>query len=302
MKNITVGIFEKVPDFGKRLAGYISGFDRSPFIVCLYLEHPAADLLQLPDVMIMTSSLWPVYKELADGRPVLILDEDGAAGGSEGTISVYKYQSAAAIYLALTDLCLTQGRWRIGPGDAGMKSFEVWGIYTPSRSARTVRDLENYLTALAERSKTLCINMEPVYTGQVAEDEDGSSFSEVIYFLKQKKSGLGSRIAMMASSGVYDLIRPAAVFSETMDLTRDEWECLLDALRDETAYERIVFDLGSGMVPETLLCCMTRMILLHHEDPWETQITGRMRQVLERLEGPGKSCLIEETDFAPIES
>ena len=301
MKNITVGIFETLPVFGKRLAGYISGFDRSPFIVCLYLEHPAADLLQLPDVMIVTGSLWPVYRELAGGRPVLLLDEEGTASGTEGPVTIYKYQSAAAICRALTDLCLAQGRWRMAAGDAKAGSFEVWGIYTPARTARASREVENYLTALAGRFKTLCISLEPVYTGQRREDE-GGSFSEVIYFLKQKKNGLGSRIAMMAAAGVYDLILPAALFSEVMDLSQEEWERLLEALREETSYERIVFDLGSGMVPAALFGCLTQMKLLRREDPWEMEIAGRMRQLLGRLESPEGSCPVEETDFALGES
>lgn len=302
MKNITVGIFETVPDFGKRLAGYISGFDRSPFIVYLYLEHPAADLPKLPDVMVITSSLWPVYRETAAGRPVLLLDEEGTAPRGEGPVTIYKYQSAAAVCQALTDLCLNQGKWRMAAGDAKAKAFEVLGICTPPRSARTVRDVEGCLTALAGRGRTLCISMEPVYTGQLREDEDSSSLSDVIYYLKQKKAGLGSRVAMMAAHGAYDLIRPAAFLSEVMDLSQDEWERLLEALREETAYEQIVFDLGSGMVPEALFGCLNRMMLLRREDPWEMEIAGRMRQVLRHYESTGKDCLIEETDFRLIES
>ena len=295
MKNIRLGIYETVELYGKRLAGYISGLPRSPFIVSLYLEHPAREPEQACDVMIVTSSLWPLYKGDGGELPVLVLDEDGRMPQSENCLILYKYQSAAAIYEALTDLCLNAGRWRMTLGDTGKKPLQVWGIFTPSRCKETVRDVENYLAAVGSQAKTLRISLEPVYSGQVPADGSDGSFSDVIYFLKQNKTGLGSRMTMMAREGPCDLILPAPVYSEVMDLKTGEWEQLITALNEETEYGQVIFDFGSGPVPEALFGCLTHMKVLHRDEAWENEIAARVCQMLRAFEDPEKDSVIEDT-------
>ena len=293
MKNITVGIYETEMAYGKRLAAYISGYDRSPFITGLYLEHPAADPQAASDVMIITSSLWPLYREAAGDKPVLLLDEDGMMPASDGVLTIFKYQSAAAIYAALTDLCLNTGRWRMAMRDTGKKAFEILGICRPARSGEAVRDRENYLADLAGQGKMLCISLEPVCSRMAEAEEGPGTMAEVIYYLRQGRPGLGSRVAMMAKGGAYDLILPAQVYSEVTDLSAEEWEGLITALHEETDYERLVFDFGCGPVPEAVFGCLTHMKILHGNDPWENEIAGRLCRTLKALEDPGKSSVID---------
>ena len=293
MKNIRVGIFETEAAYGKRLAGFISGYDRSPFITGLYLEGPAEDIREAADVMIITSSLWPGCREIARGLPVLVLDEDGMMPVSDCCVTIFKYQSAAAIYDALTDLCLNTGRWRMAFRDSGEKAFEVWGIFRPARSRQALQDTGTYLTALSGQEKMLCISLEPVFGGMTEADENLCSMSEVIYYLKQGRAGLGSRIAMMAKGEAYDIILPAQVYSEVTDLKAEEWDRLITALREETDYGRLVFDFGCGPVPEAVFACLTHMKILHRNDPWEKEMAGRLCRMLKAFEDPGKSSVIE---------
>ncbi len=284
LKNIVVGIFENIPAYGKRLAGYISGCDQSPFLVRLYLEHPAALPETGLDVCIVSSALWPGYGALLEGMPVLILDENGTMPRDGDIRTTLKYQSAADIYQILLDVCMEAGKWRIASAGPSKQGFEVWGIYTPVRDAACENQVGRYIEDLAARFKVLCLCLEPVYTGRDMENgPGGGTFSEVIYYLKQEKQSLGSRITMMASHGGCDLILPPASAGEAMELNAGEWRRLMDVLREETAYERVLLDFGAGNVWPGAAGCLKKLLILQAPDDFGDMVSGRFRQLLQLM-------------------
>ena len=284
MRNIAVGIFENVPVYGKKLAGYISGCDSSPFLVRLYLEHPAKLPEQELDVFIVSGALWPQYRELMRGMQVLVLDENGTISHEDGVRYAFKYQSAAAIYRTLLDLCMESGRWRIAASGGSGKHFEVKGILSPVRDEACEMQIQQYLTEAAAGSKLLCLCLAPVYTGpEPAAGSRPGSFSELIYYLKQDKQSLGSRISMMAAHGSYDLILPPATGGEPMELDAGEWQRLTEVLREETDYELVVLDFGSGVLWPAAAGCLKKVLIFRSQDPWEIKAAERLSASLDLM-------------------
>ena len=77
MKTLTLLILETDPDYGERLAKYISSREDSPFLVRLFLTHPcpAGELLQA-DAAVADAALWSQYRSLPRSCPGLIRNAD----------------------------------------------------------------------------------------------------------------------------------------------------------------------------------------------------------------------------------
>lgn len=298
MKNITVAMLENRVVYGERLAAFISRQEESPFNVRLYLEHPAPPEQWIKaDIILMTSSLKEIYEKYLDKIQLFVLDEEG--NGYDGSSqSVYKYQSAALIYKALIEFCMDRsGKRLMGNGKSG-KEWMIIGIYTPVGGEQITSAILSLCRRVAEERKVLYLNLEqvPVFQALLGENERREGISELIYYVKQRSRNLGARLGMMAIKGDFDYLTPAATPFEIGELNEEEWQFCLDRIRSETDYERVIMDFGASVPPGILLDMCSRWLVIRKKKPWEQQLVGQFRQILNCLTDREFEGKIEEIE------
>lgn len=284
MKNITVSIMEEDAVYGQKLAAYISQHEGSPFTVHLYLEHPAGDDgWQQADIIVVSAALKALYGDKGAGRGLLILDEDGK--GEHEEAFVYKYQSAAAIYESLLNACMDAGSGYIAGNGRMKKEFVVMAVYTPIGGEQVTRHVLDICRQMAEQSKLLYMNLEQVsvFWELLGERDRQEGVSDLIYYVKQQRGNIGTRIAMLAVKGDFDYLLPAATPIEIAELGGEDWKYCLDCICYETDYEKVVFDFGTSVPPAAVLDACTKLVIVSGNDAWSERLICQFRGILERL-------------------
>lgn len=302
MKHITVIILENAEVYGSRLASYISQHEDSPFIVQLYLEHPVQeDVWRKADAILMASSLMGTYKNLFEESRVIILDEDGKSMEGDGQL-VYKYQSAAMIYERLIGFCMDRSGKRIIGNGRMKKEFAVDVIYTPVGGERVTGSVLTLCRQWAAQSCVLYMNLEqvPMFETLLGESDRQEGMSDLIYFLKQRKQNIGARIGMMTVRGEFDYLLPACTPAENGELNVEEWQYCLESIRDETDYEKVIFDFGASVPFAEILNMCTKLIIVYGEGQWEKKLIGRFRHTIKRMMGEDFVEKIKEVNMDTV--
>ena len=285
MKTLTLLILETDPDYGERLAKYISSREDSPFLVRLFLTHPcpAGELLQA-DAAVADAALWSQYRSLPRSCPVLVLTEDGAqADGADA--SAYKYSSASLLLEALQRCFLDHSGRAISPESLLTRSFQITALYTPSCGPETAAAVLAQIREAAASRAVLYLNMEQVPSRITIQEDPGEGLSALIYYLKQYRENLGARIAMMVRHDDFDYLLPAEYPGEISELSASDWMKLTEAFQRDTSYEQVYFDFGSALPAAEALACCDEILVLHRGNTWEKDMTGRFSTLLARAGG-----------------
>ena len=285
MKTLTLVILEKDPDFGSRLAKYISSREDSPFLVRLFLTHPcpAGELLHA-DAAVADAALWPQYRDLPRSCPVLVLTEDGAqAEGADA--SAYKYCGASLLLDALQRCFLDHSGRALSPETLSARSFQITALYTPSCGPEASAAVLARIRETAGDHAVLYMNMEQVPSRITAQEEPGEGLSALIYYLKQYHENLGARISMMVRHGDFDYLLPAEYPGELGELSASDWRQLAEALQRDTSYEQVYFDFGAALPAVDALPFCSEILVLHGGSPWEEDMAGRFAGLISRAGG-----------------
>lgn len=302
MKHITISILENMEVYGSRLAAYLSQHENSPFIVQLYLEHPIrGEKWRQADAILMTSSLMDTYKDMLEGNTIIILDEDGR--GVEGGEFVYKYQSASVIYERLLSFCIDRGGKRIFEGGRVKKDFAIYVIHTPARGERVTGSVLTMCRRQEAAHRVLYMNLEQIpYFGELlGESGRREGMSDLIYYVKQHKQNIGTRIGMMAVKEEFDYLVPAAAPAELNELDSEEWQYCLESIRSETDYEKVFIDFGMSVPVEAVLNACDQLLVIHGGGQWEKGLMMKFRQIVERMMGAEFGDRIKEIDVMSSE-
>ncbi len=295
MKTLTLIILETDPDYGGRLAKYISSREDSPFLVRLFLTHPcpAGELLQA-DAAVADAALWPQYRDLPRSCPVLVLTEDGAqADGADA--SAYKYSSASLLLDALQRCFLDHSGRALSPTPLSVHSFQISALYTPACSPEASSAVLAHIREAAAGHNVLYLNMEQVPSRITIQEDTGEGLSALIYYLKQYRENLGARISMMVRREDFDYLLPAEYPGELTELSASDWRQLADALQRDTAYEQVYFDFGAALPCTDVLPCCDEFLVLHSGSPWEEAMASRFSRLLVHAGGENireRICMI----------
>ena len=75
--------------------------------------------------------------------------------------------------------------------------------------------------------------------------EDISGFSELVYYLKQRKSNLAMKLqTLVRKEGNVDLLQPAGHYNDLYALEAQDIQLLIEELCGATAYDVVIFDIG----------------------------------------------------------
>ncbi|MCR4672771.1 MAG: hypothetical protein K5637_06015 [Lachnospiraceae bacterium] len=295
MKNITIELYESKKEYGKKLAYFLGREKDSPFIVKLFLDHPAADSGDPGDIAAVSSDLWPLYRETFRGRSVVILDEDGTCS-EQGIKTIYKYQSARKIYRLLLDCSLEQ-KGQSGAYVRGFDDeFELISIFTPCPTRESSEQVLSMCADMNASARILYLNFEPVsafwkLTGRLFPSEDDGipgeelspdipGMSELLYYIRQYHGNIGPRIQTLALKGIFDFLMPPENTAELPELTAADWNCLIDSVRDDTGYQCLVLDFGASLPPKAAALRSSSIRVISSGTVWEEILTDRFREIM----------------------
>ncbi len=280
MKNMVLSILEKDELYGRRLADYISRREGSPFNVRLFLQHPAdAGKLKGSDLILEASALMDQYKDMRWEAPLLILDE---GAGVRTADSIYKFQSAGVIYEAVLRSCMRSGREYAQLPQHEECELEIF--FCTEKSEIMENRIRSWCEKQNERQKLLYIDLEPVPACPMDEASLGT-LSDLIYYIKQYSEHAGSRVKALLSQDAYASIAPPRLSSEIEELSREEWEELLDVLKRESGCRILVLDYGCSLPEKTLLDSCRRIRIFSGAARRDELISQRFIQAMTVLGG-----------------
>ena len=99
----------------------------------------------------------------------------------------------------------------------------------------------------AKRERVLYLNMEE-YAGWEAEEEEGLDMGDLLYYVKQGNGNLGIRLASAVRNMEQLHYVPPIPFSlDLKEISFKEWEIFLEQIMQQSAYERVILDIGEGV-------------------------------------------------------
>ena len=202
-------------------------------------NHQVEILLISEKAMCTEVGDWPISK-------IVILSEGIHDPGSEKYPSVYKYQSSSAV---VREVLACYGGSAEQENERMLKpKMTVIGIYSPvGRCLKTSLALAMG-QILAKEKATLYLNLEdcPGFETLFHTAYD-RNISDIIYYLRQGETNLISKIAAVAAAvGKLDFLPPARSPQELRGVTAEEWHRLFTAIRENSSYEILILDIGSG--------------------------------------------------------
>lgn len=168
---------------------------------------------------------------------------------AKGLLAVPRYQSARSLILETwRSACEHTANENSGVLKGKVK---VIGAFSPAGRAEKTALLLALGQQMARKKPSLFLSLEDfpgLRTLFRLENGPGSlCLSDIFFLLRQGAGNIPAALAAGAGSfGKLDILPPAAFAGELSDVTVREWERFFDLLREETAYEAVFVDIGTG--------------------------------------------------------
>lgn len=179
------------------------------------------------------------------GSKVVVLSEGLMfAEGSEFS-SVYKYQSSEDI---MREVLYCYGEAFDAQETApGVKcQTELIAVYSPLRRIGRTTFALTLGQVLGERKRALYLNLEE-YAGfaRLSGVEPANDLADLMYFVREKSGNLPAKLSSMVKRiGALEYIPPAAFPVDLRSVELEDWEYLLQALKEQGLYEAVILDFG----------------------------------------------------------
>lgn len=187
--------------------------------------------------------------ETWDIQQIIVLGEGVNAPKSEDYYPmVSKYQSSDSVIREVMAVYAAESREKqVFP--VVKKATKVIGVYSPvGRCLKTSFALT--LGQLLSREKSvLYINLESCAGFEALfETVYDRSLSDVIYYMRQKQANLIHHIsATVCTMDNLDYIPPVGFPQDITSVPLEEWQQLIQLLRQESQYEVLILDIGDGV-------------------------------------------------------
>lgn len=160
---------------------------------------------------------------------------------------INKYQSAEVIMREILAFYVSKesetSAYRYLPQ---YRKCKMISIYSPSGGCGRTTTALMMAKIFGRSKKVLYLNLE-MFPGIIfgTNPEDISGFSELVYYLKQRKSNLAMKIqALVRKEGNVDLLQPAGHYNDLYALNTEDIQLLIEELCSATAYDVVIFDIG----------------------------------------------------------
>lgn len=169
---------------------------------------------------------------------ISLLSRPGKEGG------IYKYMSSEQIMKEVMAVCANAKS--IKGAIQCEENAKIIGIYTPIKRCFQTTFALTVGQILAKRHKVLYLNFEG-YSGfeKLFHASGKSDLTDLVYFSETGKDSLSYRIESIKEKiGELDYINPIKIITKYKDISRDQWERLINNLSEHTDYEYILLDLS----------------------------------------------------------
>lgn len=243
-------ILDPEMEFAENLMNYGNFKGSIPFQFSVYSGiNPLLEYVEDSEINLLL--LGEEYIEIVDQLEtvisnIYILWEGRAPRESYHLSCIYKYQSAGNIIRETYEQYLEQ----CSNGDEYLKIIpshnnHIIGVFSPyGNNKKTL-----YALMLSEyygiNQSTLYVNLDLFNQLSWLETDQGGGLSEILYYVKQRKSNLSLKIESLAKIyGHFHIIAPVIHFQDLYEITEEDIDFLLGCLREYCEYRFIIIDIG----------------------------------------------------------
>ncbi len=206
-----------------------------------YLQEHKVDILLMGEFMERTNLKQENIKyKLVLCEGILVREEE-----TESVI--YKYQAAECIMREILAFYVsketTTAAYRYLPQ---YQKCEIVSVYSPAGGCGKTTTALAMAQVFGKSKKVLYLNLEN-FPGVISKMqlEEISGFSELVYYLKQRKSNLAMKLqTLVRKEGNIDLLQPAGHYNDLYALDAQDVQLFIEELYSATAYDVVIFDIG----------------------------------------------------------
>lgn len=224
-------------------------------IECL-LEYTKQNIV---DILLMGEDGILELGNLKDvAEDIYILTERQCVQENYGYPTIYKFQSADQIIMKILELYMADKDGKNELINSTYKDKTIIGVFSPkggSKKTSLSLALSNYF---GTSQKTLYVNFELFCELSFLCTGEKSGFSELLYYIKQKKSNLSIKLnSVVCNYNKFDFIPAANHYLDLLEMNEDDINFFIQCLRNYSDYEVIIFDIGffDKSILELLNCC-----------------------------------------------
>ena len=298
MRKKILAILDGDRDFVERLVALAGREKGLPFSVhgftekeklAAFCRNESVEILLLAEKLVSEETL-----RLPAGRVLSLTEERVKSAG--GIPAVPRYQAARSLLAE----AYGYARGNAAGEDGGLLKGKVRtvGVYSPSGGCGKTALLLALGQQLAREKPAIFLSLEdfPGLRTILRLDSGPGAFSlsDIFFLLRQGEGNLPAAIsAGVGAFGKLDILPPAAFAEELRDVTVKEWEAFFDVLREKTAYEAILLDIGSGAGHlRNLLMECDRVYVPAEETPMDTARLEDFRRFLNMEENRELSGIV----------
>lgn len=182
---------------------------------------------------------------------IMLLSEGDKACEGSSYILLFKYQSAQEIVREILSQVAEDDRIQCGGQKSRRRNIEMIGVYSPFGGGGVTQYALTMIKELGKENQALYINLE-LFNGLdfmlprgKEKNESYRGMSEVIFYLKQRKEKLALKLeSVIFSADGIDGIAAVEDYRDLYNISQEEMAQFLDVLEGQTAYSKVVFDIG----------------------------------------------------------
>lgn len=253
MKKINLVILEENREYVQKLALAIQIKEKNGIEVAWYtdVEHYREDGKKRHEDLVLVGEEFQekaLLQDIQREKPecgLVLLSEDGVSRELSGYPVIEKYRPADAIIKAIyrcaaeyvcEDVC-----WR------GQRKQMV-GIYAPWNQELSMLFAQVLLQQMAQKQRVLYVSLqECIGRKGKSEEWEEENLADFVSFLRLDKGGAGVRLKSICKKlGRGSCIPSVDNPQNIADMTRDDYQRLWKALKEQTEYEGILLEFGSS--------------------------------------------------------
>lgn len=200
-------------------------------------------------------------------KKVFVLTKNKVRDLGDEECELYKYQSAGEIIRKIFETYL-EGSPENLMRPIRKESTRLVAVYSPIHRAGRTRFAIALGKEYAQREKVLYLNLEE-YAGLPQQNEDEPDLGDMIYYIRQGNGNMGIRLASAVKKmDKLEYLPPIPFVTDLKEVSFEEWEQLIEQMKEESLYQRIILDLGEsvqGLYRILQLCDRVYMPVLEDE-------------------------------------
>lgn len=289
MKKINLTIIEEDGEYAQNLALGIRRREKGRIETAWYtdMEHYRDNKEKRPEDVILIGeafqeiSLLQAMQKEQVGVGLILLSADGVSKELLGYPIIEKYSSVdhiiKGIYRCAAEFDCEDVYWK-------KNQKRMIGIYAPWNQELSMLFAEVLLQILSERQKVLYVSLQECIGRKGRSEEWGEeNLADFVSFLRLKRGGMDARLKSICSNlGKGHCIPSVDNPQNLSDMTRQDYQNLWEALKEQTEYEEILLEFGASYQGswEDMKQC-TVIYCPYQEDTLQENRRIQMRHIIE---------------------